>query len=274
VDVSSHASRWLIALILVPVLGAVIFAGQPIVFDLAVILVGILALREYYAMVLGSPGLTLSFIGVLGLVLIMIGAGLNLPGSHIISLVVALWLGFFYFLFHHSSIPEIAAQVGFFSLGHVYISLVLSFLICLYALTDGYLWITFILLVTFLADTAAYYVGQSLGRRPLYTSISPHKTLEGLLAGIIGASLVALASVLILLPGRIFWYEAILLGILMGFWGAMGDLFESMLKRAAGVKDSGGLLLGHGGLLDRVDALLFNIPLVYFFVVFRIGSGN
>ncbi|MBW2140146.1 MAG: phosphatidate cytidylyltransferase [Deltaproteobacteria bacterium] len=272
--IASHASRWLIAVILLPVLAIVIFLDQPILFDLVVITAGLLALREYYGMVFETPEITLVILGLAGLVLIMLGARVNFPNAHLISLVAALWLGFLYFLFNYNSIKDIAGQVGFFGLGHVYIALFLSFIIRVHRLNDGYLWVAFVLVVTFLADTAAYYTGRSVGRHKLYSSVSPNKTLEGLLAGVAGGGLAALGSVLILLPGRIFWYEAILMGMLMGLWGAMGDLFESMLKRSVGTKDSGSLLLGHGGLLDRMDALLFNIPLIYIFIVFRMGTGS
>ncbi|MBW2091356.1 MAG: phosphatidate cytidylyltransferase, partial [Deltaproteobacteria bacterium] len=252
----------------------VLFINQPIVFDLVIILAGIQALREYYAMVIRAPGISLNVVGILGLIIIMLGARFDFPNSQIISLVAALWLGYLYFLFNFDSLEETGRQAGYFSLGHVYISLLLSLFISLHRHVDGYLWITFAAAVTFLADTAAFYVGRSVGRRPLYASVSPNKTVEGLAAGIAGGGLAALASVFILLPGRIFWYEAILLGMFLGFWGAIGDLFESMLKRSAGIKDSGGFLLGHGGILDRMDALLFNVPLVYIFVLYRIGSGS
>lgn len=272
--VSSHASRWLIAVVLIPVLTVILFLNRPVVFDLVIILAGALALREYYAMVIETPEKRLTALGLLGLVIIMLGARLNFPNAQVIALLAALWLGFLYFLFRYDPLADTSRQLGCFSLGHVYISLFLSLFISLHRLTDGYLWVAFALVVTFAADTAAFYVGRSIGHHPLYVSVSPNKTMEGLAAGILGGGLAALVFTFILLPGRIFWYESILLGMLMGFWGAIGDLFESMLKRSAGIKDSGGLLLGHGGLLDRMDAILFNVPLVYLFVLFRIGAGN
>jgi phosphatidate cytidylyltransferase len=120
-----------------------------------------------------------------------------------------------------------------------------------------------LLLATVVAsDTAQYYTGRLVGRRPLAPAISPKKTIEGALGGLI-------AGPLVLVIGGRWWLLALdpplraLLGVAVVALGIGGDLFESMLKRSAGVKDSSGLIPGHGGILDRLDALLFAAPMYY-----------
>jgi len=120
----------------------------------------------------------------------------------------------------------------------------------------GLAWFLLALLVTWLSDTFAYLVGKSIGRTKLIPRVSPNKTVEGAIGGLVAAGLIALfcnwAFGMQIAPG---W--AVVIGIGLGFVGQIGDLSESMLKRARGVKDSGNLIPGHGGMLDRIDALIF-----------------
>jgi phosphatidate cytidylyltransferase len=123
----------------------------------------------------------------------------------------------------------------------------------------GLAWILLVILVTWIADTAAYLVGRSIGRRKLAPHLSPNKTIEGALGGLAGAVLVSLACFALFgLPGGPL--AAILAGLALGVAGQIGDLSESLIKRQAGVKDSGDIIPGHGGILDRIDALLFALP--------------
>ncbi|MFH1134968.1 MAG: phosphatidate cytidylyltransferase [Pseudomonadota bacterium] len=186
-------------------------------------------------------------------------------------MVLAAIIGFLYFLFTYSQQQQLFDQVGRFSLGHLYISLFLSFLVPLYGLEQGARWILFALLVTFLSDTSAFYFGRSLGRHPLYPAVSPKKTWEGLGGSVLGGGVTAGLCAAFFLNAS--WLEAAALGLFLGLWQAGGDLFESMLKRSAGIKDSGRILMGHGGLWDRLDALLFNLPLVFLFAYFRGSTG-
>lgn len=118
------------------------------------------------------------------------------------------------------------------------------------------------LLVTWMSDTCAYLVGRSMGRIKLIPHISPNKTVEGAAGGLIAAGLTAVASVWAFgLPTNLL--VAFVVGVIIGVAGIVGDLFESMLKRSAGVKDSGHLIPGHGGVLDRIDALVFALLAVW-----------
>ncbi|MGD8396633.1 MAG: phosphatidate cytidylyltransferase [Candidatus Eiseniibacteriota bacterium] len=123
------------------------------------------------------------------------------------------------------------------------------------------------------ADTCAYYVGKSLGRRPLAPRLSPKKTWEGAVAGLAGS--VAAAWV-----AQAWFYQrlglrhALLLGLILGAAGILGDLAESVVKRASGVKDASGLLPGHGGVIDRTDSLLFSGPILYYYYVTFLQAGS
>jgi len=146
-------------------------------------------------------------------------------------------------------------------LGAVYPGLLLAALVPLRQLPRGEWWILLAIVVTWLNDTFAYFVGRAFGRRKLYERISPSKTWEGAAGGAAGSIAGALVIRSLWLPVIPFWGAA-LIGAGAAVLGPLGDLSESMLKRAFGAKDSGRLLPGHGGLLDRIDALLFNAPFV------------
>jgi phosphatidate cytidylyltransferase len=137
------------------------------------------------------------------------------------------------------------------------------------ALSVRALWGAAALLLPFLtiviSDSAQYYGGRLMGRRPLSPTISPKKTVEGAIAGVVAAAIATPFLAMWAFPGKPAWAGA-LLGILLALTGIAGDLFESLLKRSAGVKDSSGLIPGHGGMLDRIDALLFAGPVYYLFL--------
>jgi len=149
-------------------------------------------------------------------------------------------------------------------LAPVYIGLPLGSLVAIAAVAgrEGVL----LLLGTVAAsDTAQYYTGRLFGRHPLAPRRSPKKTIEGAVGGFVVAPAVLVAAGSVWLPGLPAWKLATL-GVLVVTAGIIGDLFESMLKRAADVKDSSHLIPGHGGVLDRIDALLFAAPVFYFFL--------
>ena len=142
----------------------------------------------------------------------------------------------------------------------------LSYAPLLRALEQGREWVLVAAFVTFAADSSAFFVGRRFGRTPLAPEISPGKTWEGGMGGVLGAlgAMVGLAFLLGLDAPMAYLLG---LGALMGVVGQLGDLLESRLKRLAGVKDSGRIIPGHGGVLDRVDSIVFNLVLVYYFVV-------
>ena len=161
--------------------------------------------------------------------------------------------------------PSRAPQrVGLAVLGAVYPGVLMSALVHLRRLPEGLAWLILTLVVTWLNDTGAYFVGRALGRRKLYPSISPSKTWEGAAGGLVASVAGGLGARAFFGPSTLPWWGAAAVGVGAGVVGPLGDLSESMLKRAYGAKDSSRLLPGHGGLLDRIDALLFTAPFVLF----------
>ena len=115
------------------------------------------------------------------------------------------------------------------------------------------------------SDSAQYYTGRAFGKRLLAPTISPKKTVAGAVGGLVASMAVAIGLGMVWLP-RVSPVKMVVAGALMGVAGMAGDLFESSLKRLAGVKDSGNLIPGHGGVLDRIDSWLFAAPVFYFFL--------
>ena len=134
---------------------------------------------------------------------------------------------------------------------------------------DGREWTLLLLLVVFATDTSAYLVGRAAGRTPLAPSISPNKTREGAVAGLVGAIVASVMANSLLGLDAIIW-EAAALGVIIGVLGQVGDLAESRMKRKAGVKDSGWLFPGHGGILDRLDSIVYVLPATHLFIIWEI----
>jgi phosphatidate cytidylyltransferase len=130
----------------------------------------------------------------------------------------------------------------------------------------------FTLVITWAGDSGAFFVGRWLGRRPLFPAVSPKKTVEGSIGGVAASILAGLAGGLWIVP-MLGIRDSVLLGLVAGVVGPIGDLVESLLKRDFGVKDAGELIPGHGGVLDRFDSLFFVAPVVYYYLkylVFRV----
>lgn len=144
------------------------------------------------------------------------------------------------------------------------------FFLLLWRLHGGVHWIVWMILITAVGDTLAYYAGTLWGKTKLLPKVSPGKTVEGAVAGLGGNVLVTLVYGYLVFP-EVWGLKGFLMALVVGVAGQVGDLSESMLKRAAGVKDSGALLPGHGGVLDRLDSLLFAAPITFFWA--NLSSG-
>lgn len=166
----------------------------------------------------------------------------------------------------HSHAQKIQ-RAAFFFLAAAYAFLLCGFLGMIPAHPQRVFWLFTLLAVTFLADTFAYLAGRACGRHKLAPQLSPGKTVEGLFGGIAGALLAGFAVRAIFRPDFHAGMTAGL-ALVLALVGVLGDLSESLLKRGFGAKDSGNLIPGHGGVLDRIDALLFNAPVVWAVAVY------
>ncbi|MBI5235544.1 MAG: phosphatidate cytidylyltransferase [Deltaproteobacteria bacterium] len=167
---------------------------------------------------------------------------------------------------------DAALSVALKTLGLVYIALPITFLFLIAVLEpQGRLWLLFLLIVIWANDTFAYCTGRLIGRHKLSPEISPGKTIEGAVGGLIGGGLAAYVfNHYVHLGIAAHWIIA--LSIVIGVAGIFGDLAESLLKRSAGVKDSGSIIPGHGGILDRMDSLFFSAPILYYFLLWGLRT--
>jgi phosphatidate cytidylyltransferase len=261
--------RWLTALVLGPLLVAVVALGPRWAFISLVSAAVIVCLYEYYRMV--SPGAqprTTAWI-LLGAALPLAFALGGAPEALAFMVLGAVVL-FNVFVLKGDVRPSILDLLAKEFLGLAYVGLLLSYFVLLRDLDAGRFWVLFVIGVAFAEDTGAYYVGRTVGRRRLCPALSPGKTVEGTVGGLAAALAAALVG-RSLFTAQMPLATCLTLGLLIGVAGQSGDLFESLIKRTSGVKDTGGLLPGHGGLLDRVDSLIFSAPLVYYYNLFLMG---
>jgi phosphatidate cytidylyltransferase len=153
-----------------------------------------------------------------------------------------------------------------------YVAWLFAHLVSLRELRGGEWLVFFVLWVTWIGDAAAYYVGRAIGKTPLAPRLSPKKTVAGAVGGVAASAAAAVIAAAWFVDG-FSWPEAVGVGVGGGLAGMAGDLAESMFKRGAGVKDSGGLIPSHGGFLDKIDGLLFTAPLFYYYLVWVKGYG-
>jgi phosphatidate cytidylyltransferase len=263
-----HLKRWITGLLALPLLIAIIARGGSALFGGCIALVAGVALWEYYRIVFhpqrSSVPRVVPFLGYLIGIAVIGAAHTGQPAAIIAVLTANLILAAILGLIYFKTLPTIPEILFKQLAGSLYIPLSLAYLVLLRAGDQGAAWIFFVVGVIFAGDIGAFYAGTYLGRNPLCPSVSPKKTIEGALGGLAANLLVGVLFFIFVLP-PLPWGIGLAALVAMGACGQVGDLFESVLKRAAGVKDSGGILPGHGGILDRIDALLFAAPLAYAF---------
>jgi phosphatidate cytidylyltransferase len=248
-------ARLLTGLVGVPLLIAIIGWGDPWLFHGFFLLITVGALREYFAM--GFPGRPRDqMIGIaFGLAVSSVVFFPQLtPGDMVLAPLLVLMLSIYLFL--HGQIEERLARLAWTLLGSLYLGYLLPHWSSLFRLPHGRAWVFFVLVVIMAGDICAYFVGRRFGTKKLAPEISPGKTVEGAIGYVLGSVSAGCLTGISLAVG-LSWLELAMLSGLLSVLGQVGDLFESWIKRAFAVKDSGRLLPGHGGLLDRLDSLIF-----------------
>jgi len=264
-----HLKRWLTAIIAVPILIFLIGPGPRWLFYSVICAASLAGLMEYYAVT--SARLPKPVLWLTGLLTFLLFAAIYLRQIMFVPAIILLWALVPMTSFMVAGPQRLAADdLGKALFGPVYAALPLALLILIDMRPKGPIWIFFLLIVVFAGDTGAFYFGRLLGRHKLYEAVSPNKTWEGAIGGLV-ASIMAASLFFRLIGPCTLDLKVLILVVILSIAGQVGDLCESMLKRNHGVKDSGRLLPGHGGILDRIDGLLFAIPVLYVYLRLDLG---
>jgi phosphatidate cytidylyltransferase len=189
------------------------------------------------------------------------------------ALVIALIGGLSWTLFTRPDFERGLADLGLALLGAGYVGILLLYFVWLRSIPRGGSWVIFLLTVVMAGDSGGYFVGHAFGTHKLMPRVSPGKTIEGSLGiaagNVVGAGLAKLILLPLLGVGLIGvgWAEALALALVVGLAAQVGDLCESMMKRTFATKESGWIFPGHGGVLDRIDSLVFAVPLLYYYLI-------
>ncbi len=174
------------------------------------------------------------------------------------------------FLFRIRDIETAAREIAYAALAFLYIPVLLMHLVMLRQYAYGVNWLLLMMLIVMTNDSAAYYTGSAFGKHRLYPQVSPKKSVEGALGGLAGSICGTLLAKYTFFP-QLTIADALITAVVIGIIGQTGDLFESLLKRSFGVKDSGNSIPGHGGVLDRLDSIIFAAPAMYYYAVYVFG---
>ncbi|MCB2125205.1 MAG: phosphatidate cytidylyltransferase [Polyangiales bacterium] len=265
----STALRFASALPLIPVILWLLFYGPRWGFHAFAFLAIAIVARELMAMTM--PGQTV-LIGIGTLATLGFAATVVFAPAYLFPAVLGLGMvALVASLLRPEPIETAGARTGWLFGGPIYIGGLLVTVDLLHGLPFGARWVVLAMMLAFLSDTAAYFAGRAFGKHKLYEKLSPKKTIEGSLGGLVGAVGGAFFALYVMkLPIPV--PHAVALGVVAGGLGQAGDLLESLLKRSAGVKDSGNILPGHGGLLDRVDALMFTAATTWAYAVYVLDA--
>lgn len=287
--------RWLTAIVLIPVLLLILLKGSPLAFAVLVTAISMIGMSEYLKILSSQLNqlscyptnarvlipLKVKCVAYLSSPVMITAAYMNSPSMmvsamalNIICMAVVILMEFETqngagkaalgkFTGKNTILSAVSAEIQ----GVAYISLFLSFLVMIRGGDNGAHWIIWLWLIIGLSDTGAYYVGTHFGKTPLSIHVSPNKSVEGALGGLAAAA-VAGGIYSLLFIDEAPLPAALLFSMVAAAAGQLGDLFESAFKRAGGIKDSGTILPGHGGILDRFDGLIFAAPIAYMFKVF------
>jgi phosphatidate cytidylyltransferase len=290
VVIGNLAQRFLVALVAIPILLLVLYYHRPEPTWALIFAASLIAMHELFAMMLPAEdrpaAIVLGGLAVLAFYWIDPNAlawyGGSVPrvlggaaqAGATIPLVCAVIVPGLYYLFRFRDIPSVAGRYAATVVGIVYAGYLTTYLAKLKLIDRNQAGDTvlIVLIVAWLADTGGYFAGRYLGKAKLYEAVSPKKTWAGAWGGIAGSA-IGVAALKVVSAHYLTWLDVGLLAIPGAILGQLGDLTESLIKRSVGVKDSGALLPGHGGLLDRIDAVLFIAPYVYGYLVIRGAIG-
>ena len=280
------AQRFLVAVVAVPILLVVLYYHRPEPTWALILAASLIAMHELFAMMLPvedrRAALVMGGLAVAAFYwldpLALAGYGDAVPrvlggavlAGSTIPILLAVVVPGLYYLFRFRDIPSVAGRYAATVTGIVYAGYLTTYLAKL-KLIDPHQagdTVLIVLIVAWLADTGGYFAGRFLGKARLYEAVSPKKTWAGAWGGIAG-SVIGVAALKLISAHYLTWLDVGLIAIPGGILGQLGDLTESLIKRSVGVKDSGGLLPGHGGILDRIDAVLFIAPYVYAYLTIR-----
>ncbi len=274
---SNLLTRVLIALVGIPLILFITLKGK-FFFLGFVILISILATFEYYQLIMRKNLSPVVIVGLISIFLIDLIFYFGKIQLLIPLIILTVLLSGLIELFRKPKFPEWSASSNFaVTLFPVfYIGLSFGTLIGLRELKwsnyfDGGILIISVLAIIWICDTAAYFIGKSFGKRKLYERVSPNKTVEGFVGGFIFALISSFVARYLVLD-YFTWVDAIVVGVIVGIFGQLGDLVESLIKRDVGVKDSSNIIPGHGGVFDRFDSLIYVAPLVYLYIASKINE--
>jgi len=258
--------RFATAGVLVPLILYALFLGPSWLFPSIAFLVCGLGAYELFAMVAPSHLLTQVW-GVVASLLVFLLVAQVIDSSLAVPLFLVITCGgLLTSLVQVEPIHESGQRSAWSIAGPAYVGGLFGICALLFRGQHGGEWVLLTMLYAFWSDTAGYFVGKSFGKHRLYVAVSPNKTIEGSLGGLLGALVGGLIAHFWFLPSLSLLDTLVLSPVAAGA-GQLGDLCESLIKRSTGVKDSGTLLPGHGGILDRTDALLFCTSVVYLYTV-------
>jgi phosphatidate cytidylyltransferase len=254
-------------ILIIPPVVFLIAMGPPVVLTLMVLLASFLGLREFYNLTFPQSKWIERFMGIgLGLILSIIVSHGDVGAFSPFIVLLLLFLSIL-FMGTSQNLSSSISNIGITIFGILYIGFLLSHVSLIRNMVNGKQWVLFLITTVWAGDIFALLSGTFFGRHKLYPKISPNKTYEGLVGAIAGSVIVALIFSTFFLP-RLDKGLCFFLAIGLGLLGQVGDFTESMLKRSARVKDSGSLIPGHGGMLDRLDSLLFSAPFLHYSLLY------
>jgi phosphatidate cytidylyltransferase len=259
--------RIITALILIPLFMAMVWFGNPW-FTIGVAIISILAGWEFYRIARSLNVRPATYLGLFAILLLIICLYCPLDSIRLIILAAATIASMIWAIFKKDKDKAFSDLIWTLS-GILYIGLLLSYWPDIMALDNGKWWVFWLIISVVACDVAAYFVGRTWGKHLMAPAISPKKTWEGAAGGLIASIIISILLGLLFGLTVPIW-ELMLLGILIGVIAQCGDLVESLLKRHAGVKDSGNLLPGHGGMLDRIDSYMLLAPIIYYVIYFAL----
>ncbi len=271
--------RILTATVLIALVAALIYLDKPFLIAACSGLIALLAALEFRGLS-SKAGSSIPLPWTVAAIVFFFLIGTLAP-SEVLTAAVSSVLALFVWNSFRRPLPQVLPETAAGGFVLLYLAYPLSLIPRILALEEGTVLLLFLFLCVWCGDIAALYVGKRFGRRKLAPSLSPNKTWEGAVASVLGSiifglgfimwgnSLAARNSTYGRLGTSEPWWQFLLLAILLNVAAQLGDLVESALKRGVGVKDSGTLLPGHGGVLDRIDALLLAAPALWFVLVLR-----